>query len=202
MIKNMARHCARKMANVIRATLLASAFCLAACTNGPPVKSLRTPTHAGTITLNAVTKYAVQAGLFGGVRWTYTAQPGVYTAEKEDNVGTYFRLQGQPVTVHMGDEKGITWHHAGGIWVPHDSTKSPRIYYFADGNSLARADDAGRSVGTTAGGPAGGVVGGITADAFQAIANSIEAGKISIAPEPADATFASAVRAAFHSSAQ
>lgn len=48
----------------------------------------------------------------------------------------------------------------------------------------------------------GGVVGGVAADAFLAMTNRIDAGKISIAPEPPDATFTATVHAAFHSAAQ
>ena len=202
MFKHMVRHCVEKLARIARATPLIITFCLAACANGPPARSLRTPVHADTITLNVAAKYVVKGGLFGAMPWTFTVEPGVYTAEKEDNAGTYFRLQGKPVSAHMGDEKGPTWHHAGGIWVPHDPTKSPRIYHIADGVSSTQVNDAGASVGNTAGGPVGGVVGGVAADAFLAMANRMDAGKISIAPEPPDATFASTVHAAFHSEAQ
>ncbi|QDE38002.1 hypothetical protein FIV34_01735 [Luteibacter pinisoli] len=170
-----------------RALVLASVISLAACTNGPPVKTLRTPEHADTITLTEPTTYTVLTGLFGNVPWSYTLQPGTYVAEKEDNAGTYFRGPAASVAVHMGNAKGPTWPHVGGIWVPRNGAASPRAYHYGgDAGSSADVDQVGGAVGHL----------------FLAAANKAEAGKIELDPIPTDPAFATAVRAHLHPAAR
>jgi hypothetical protein len=124
--------------------------------------------------LNDVTGYDVPAGLFGSDHWRYTVEPGTYTAEKEDDLGTYFRADGYPVTIN-GGATNLTWTHAGGIWVPRDSSKSPRIYYYQDER---RPTGLPENPGLV----------------YTAIVNA-EAGKIHLAFDAKDAAFATTVRA-------
>lgn len=189
MSKYASSNVAGNLTRVARMTMLCSALALSACTNGPSVKTLRTPAYADTITLDSVTAYQVKQGLFGNP-WTYTLAAGTYTAEKEDSLGTYFRADGLAVTVREGDEKGLTWHDAGGIWMPRDGSKSPRVYYYSGTAPVTSGGKDVSFVGTQAGGAMG--------NAVMGAAISAEAGMINMAPEPVDPQFARTVRATFH----
>ncbi|UPG93781.1 hypothetical protein [Luteibacter aegosomatissinici] len=186
MEKNILRHSLSGGFRALRASLAISILALTGCATGLSPATLRTPAHADRVTLTEVASYTVLAGLFK-VPWSYTLQPGVYTAEKEDAGGTYFRGPPGSVAVHMGDPKGPTWHHTGGIWLPRDASKSPRMYHYGgDNDNYGDAMQAGGAIGA----------------AFLAAANKAEDGKILLDPSPADATFGTTVRSKLSAAAQ
>lgn len=166
------------MARYARVSWMASALCLAACTSGPPVNTLRVAAHPDTIVLGEVAAYDVPARLLGS-DWHFSVEPGTYTAEKEDDQGTYFRAQGYPVTVDTGATTNLVWTHAGGIWVPRDASKSPRIYYYADERRpKGMVENPGAAYGVIV---------------------HAEAGKVQLVYDAKDARFAATVRANLHS---
>lgn len=57
--------------------------------------------------------------------------PGVYIAERENSLGTYYVSDGSPVWQRNVDVKDAMINK-GGFWVPKDESKPPQIYIIAE----------------------------------------------------------------------
>ena len=98
---------------------------------------LRNPNQISCIYVSEPLTYKEKKGLLN-IEWQYRLERGPYIAEKENEEGTYFRAPPGGVHVfrtdmqHKPSSFGSNELRDGGLWIPHDSKKSPKMYsYFS-----------------------------------------------------------------------
>jgi hypothetical protein len=89
-----------------------------------------------SIKIDQVLFYKVTAGLLK-ITTEYGCSPGLYTANKENELGTYYKGERRPIWIHSEADSDV-FLSQGGIWVPKDGG-APRLYAIFD-NQLVKAD--------------------------------------------------------------
>lgn len=93
--------------------------------------ALRPASRDEVVVLTQAVSYSKVVGLISE-KANFGVAPGVYTAEKTNNTGVFYRGEGHPVWV-TGERTGdLVSSRRGGIWVPNDPNAPPRIYAYFD----------------------------------------------------------------------
>ncbi|SDR72561.1 hypothetical protein SAMN05216271_0182 [Halopseudomonas sabulinigri] len=112
-------------------------FYLAGCASGVKPNNLNAPEKISCINFAERESYQIKRGLLDIV-WETRLERGPYISEKVDAEGAYFRAPqggvyfGRPDMASRPSGLGSHMTYEGGIYVPHDANKTPRIYtYFS-----------------------------------------------------------------------
>lgn len=176
-------------------TTLVAALLVSACATNPPLAlNLRDPVTPENLLIAHRASFVKLQGLLN-VRWEYGLMPGAYAAEKENDLGTFYRGSGRPIWARGGTETVPAQLFLGGVWVPKSESEVPRLYIIRD-NALHTTKDldqytftysqnlivSGQPVGPSV---AGSVIGGAIVGAIL----QAEAGTIYIHDASGDAKF-------------
>ncbi|QNK66992.1 hypothetical protein [Variovorax sp. PAMC26660] len=114
------------MMGILR-TLLACAICSLGlgCAAPPEVSSLQKATSPRIVNLEADASYKF-SGAFGKEAEVHLL-PGTYRLEKENASGQFYLGDLHSVWWMLGSDLALL---RGGVWMPTDSSKSPRIYFY------------------------------------------------------------------------
>lgn len=107
---------------------------LAGCATPPQVSQLNAPAEHAEIELKSKLSYKRVGGLLN-VAWEEGLIPGVYVAEKENELGTFFRGPGRCVWLHNSMKPELTVVRPGGIWIPRDINSAPKLYFYIEGST-------------------------------------------------------------------
>jgi hypothetical protein len=114
------------MMGILR-TLLACAICSLGlgCAAPPEVSSLQKATSQRIVSLEGEASYKFP-GVFGKEAEVHLL-PGTYRLEKENATGQFYLGDLHSVWWMLGSDLALL---RGGVWMPTDSSKSPRIYFY------------------------------------------------------------------------
>jgi len=180
------------------ALVVATAAGILSCTIGSIAPtSLQTPVTKSDIQIAERLSYKQKITL--GPMMEYGLQPGKYTAEKQNSKGVFYRGEGRPVwSKNLESEGGLTVFQ-GGIWVPKNTTESPRLYTYLE-TKITTIDDLESYTNQyqeqqfTAGNSGMSTVAGTAAAGAIAMALiAFDDGRITIWNDPEDSTFRSVV---------
>lgn len=106
---------------------------LSACANtGQLTGDLKPSTATDRYDIKMPLTYVELRGVVN-MRWEEGVAPCVFKPAKSNGEGTFYEGDGKCVTQKMAnDTMGSPFR--GGIWIPTDSKKAPRLYYYFDYN--------------------------------------------------------------------
>jgi hypothetical protein len=119
------------MRKKMRTAFAAISIALAGCAStGELTKDLKPSNAADQYNIKAKITYVDLRGPFNA-RWEEGLLPCVFKPVRSNSDGTFYEGNGKCVTQKMGEATlGSPFH--GGVWIPTDSKKPPRLYYYFD----------------------------------------------------------------------
>lgn len=107
--------------------LLAASVQLAGCVHPPKKQDLAIPAICKTFVLKERVSAVSRVGI--GYRMEHGALPGAYTAEREDETGTYYFGEGRAIwETHELIQKIPRLRH-GGVFVPAAADQAPGLFF-------------------------------------------------------------------------